>query len=202
METNILRSMELQSLISRELSRGKQQPPDPTVLSVASADGSAYGMPVVPGRRQPTPEERATILQHIYSERSDLATLQADLASETRHALHDHQYESSITSTDPSQLAFACELLYQRIPDEPLLRSFFEHIDTERLHSMVNSAVCKCVYQDIVDAKFLKRIEHAHAQLDIRLVRRVPSLQPTLRELQSQHCLDLWHRLAVLRASP
>lgn len=161
MEADLYRAIQLQSLLKQELSRNGQRAACSPGCQAAMADGASFGLPDLPAGCQQA-------LAQVYSDRPDLAGCRSDLS----HSLVATQPESmsqyETMHSDPSQLAYACELLYQRVYDEPLLRGFFEHIDTGRLQSMVNTAVCKCAYYvDKPEQSFLNKLQLTHADLDI-----------------------------------
>jgi hypothetical protein len=53
------------------------------------------------------------------------------------------------------------------VVDDEVLSIHFAHVDTNRLHSMVNTAMCQCLYEDKLSVSFMERMVRTHAKLDI-----------------------------------
>lgn len=139
MDADLLRAWELQSLVKRELSRTVASPSSGS-SPPALVDGAAFGLPELS-----LGSASAAALQHVYEERPDLAACRSHIAHATQSSLDVMQCNA--LRADPSLIAFAIERLFQCVMEEPQLRGHFQQVDTGRLHHMLNSAVCRCVYQ-------------------------------------------------------
>lgn len=164
MESDILKMSELDTLVQREMvKRGTSS------LAMGDSQFSGELSSMISSSSEADAHNGHSsldLLASIYEQRPDLATCTSNIAHGVQSALYEAQYDS--IKSDPAAIAFACELLYQRVMDEPLLHDHFQNVNTNRIQTMVNTAVCKCVYKESLDASFLERLERIHSSLSIR----------------------------------
>lgn len=171
MEADLYRAIQLQSLLTQELSRNAPAPA--TLEPAAAASHVKTQAETAPSALPELPDGCEDALQHIYSERPDLARCRSDLAhglmtlSVSQLSLSDTSYES--LRADPDQISFACEVLQNRVVHEPLLQPNFRDVGQDRIQTMIHSAVRQCVYySEQPEPLFLKKLLHIHADMDIR----------------------------------